>query len=60
MRLHDSVLHLILQRYPYTLALTLAATLLGVGLAIPAGVGFDTVFNRLRKEAENAAVVPPR
>jgi ABC-type dipeptide/oligopeptide/nickel transport system permease component len=38
LRLHDSVLHLILQRYPYTLALTVAAVLLGVGLAIPAGV----------------------
>ena len=38
LRLHDSVRHLILQRYPYTLALTVAATLLGVGLAIPAGV----------------------
>ena len=38
LRLHDSVMHLILQRYPYTLALTVAATLLGVGIAIPAGV----------------------
>ncbi len=38
LRLHDSVLHLILQRYPYTLALTLAATLLGALLAVPAGV----------------------
>ncbi len=38
LRLHDSVLHLILQRYPYTLALALAAALIGVGLAIPAGV----------------------
>ena len=38
LRLHDSVLHLILQRYPYTLALTAAAMVLGVGLAIPAGV----------------------
>jgi ABC-type dipeptide/oligopeptide/nickel transport system permease component len=38
LRLHDSVLHLVLQRYPYTLALTLAAMLIGVGLAIPAGV----------------------
>ena len=38
MRLHDSVMHLILQRYPYTLALTAAAMVLGVGLAIPAGV----------------------
>lgn len=35
---HDSVLHLILQRYPYTLALTAAAMLLGAGVAIPAGV----------------------
>src|ERR1700685_2572731 len=31
LRLHDSVLHLILQRYPYTLALTVAAMLLGAG-----------------------------
>jgi peptide/nickel transport system permease protein len=38
LRLHDSVLHLILQRYPYTLALTAAAMLLGAGVAIPAGV----------------------
>jgi peptide/nickel transport system permease protein len=38
LRLHDSVTHLILQRYPYTLALTAAAMLLGAGLAIPAGV----------------------
>ncbi len=35
---HDSVLKLVLQRYPYTLALTLGALLIGVGLAIPAGV----------------------
>ncbi|WP_263377826.1 ABC transporter permease [Granulicella paludicola] len=38
LRLHDSVLHLILQRYPYTLALTVAATVIGALLAIPAGV----------------------
>jgi ABC-type dipeptide/oligopeptide/nickel transport system permease component len=38
LRLHDSVLHLILSRYPYTLALTVAAMVIGVGLAIPAGV----------------------
>ena len=36
--MRDSVLHLILQRYPYTLALTIAAMLIGAGLAIPAGV----------------------
>lgn len=38
LRMHDSVLHLILQRYPYTLALTVAAMIIGAGLAIPAGV----------------------
>jgi len=38
LRLHDSVTHLILQRYPYTLALTLAALLIGVALSIPAGI----------------------
>ncbi len=38
LRLHDSVWHLILQRYPYTLALTLAAMMFGIALAIPAGV----------------------
>jgi peptide/nickel transport system permease protein len=46
LRLHDSVLHLILQRYPYTLALTLAAMLIGVGLAIPAGVAAARRANR--------------
>ena len=38
LRLHDSVWHLIAQRYPYTLALTAAAMLIGAGLAVPAGV----------------------
>ncbi len=38
LRLHDSVLRLILERYPYTLALTLAALGLGLGAAIPAGI----------------------
>jgi ABC-type dipeptide/oligopeptide/nickel transport system permease component len=38
LRLHDSVLHLVLQRYPYTIALTVAAMILGIGLAVPAGV----------------------
>ena len=46
LRLHDSVLHLILQRYPYTLALTLAAMVIGVGLAIPAGVASARRANR--------------
>lgn len=46
LRLHDSVMHLILQRYPYTLVLTVAATVLGVGLAIPAGVASARRANR--------------
>jgi ABC-type dipeptide/oligopeptide/nickel transport system permease component len=46
LRLHDSVLRLILQRYPYTLALTLAATVLGVLVAIPAGVASARRLNR--------------
>ncbi len=37
-RLHDSVAHLVAQRYPYTLALTVAALCLGLALALPAGV----------------------
>ena len=37
-RLHDSVSHLIAMRYPYTLALTLAALVLGLVLAVPAGI----------------------
>ena len=38
LRLHDSVMHLVLERYPYTLALTLAALLIGVLVSVPAGV----------------------
>jgi peptide/nickel transport system permease protein len=38
LRLNDSVTHLVLTRYPYTISLTLAALLLGLVLAIPAGV----------------------
>ena len=37
-RLHDSVAHLIAQRYPYTLALTITALICGLLLALPAGV----------------------
>lgn len=37
-RLHDSVSHLIAQRYPYTLALTLASLLVALALALPAGM----------------------
>jgi peptide/nickel transport system permease protein len=38
LRLRDSVLHLIAQRYPYTVALSSSALLIGLLLAIPAGV----------------------
>ncbi|MGC9158666.1 MAG: ABC transporter permease [Terracidiphilus sp.] len=37
-RLHDSVADLIAARYPYTLALTLAALCFGLALALPAGI----------------------
>ena len=38
LRLHDSVTHLVLERYPYTFTLTAAALLIGVLISIPAGV----------------------
>jgi peptide/nickel transport system permease protein len=38
LRLHDSVIHLVAQRYPYTMALTLAALLIGIAVSVPAGV----------------------
>lgn len=38
LRLHDSVTHLVLQRYPYTLALTIAALVVGILVSVPAGV----------------------
>ena len=38
LRMHDSVLHLVLQRYPYTLALAVAALLIGGAMALPAGI----------------------
>jgi peptide/nickel transport system permease protein len=37
-RLHASVAHLIAARYPFTLSLTLAALLMGLVLALPAGI----------------------
>ena len=37
-RLHDTVAHLVVQRYPYTLALALTALILGIALALPAGI----------------------
>src|ERR1700729_3241209 len=38
LRLHDSVTHLVSQRYPYTLALTLAALVVALIIAVPSGV----------------------
>jgi ABC-type dipeptide/oligopeptide/nickel transport system permease component len=38
LRLNDSVTHLVLARYPYTLELTVAALALALLLAIPAGI----------------------
>lgn len=38
MRMNDTVVHLIVVRYPYTLQLTAAAVLMALLLAIPAGV----------------------
>jgi ABC-type dipeptide/oligopeptide/nickel transport system permease component len=37
-RLNDTVVHLISTRYPYTIALTVSALVLGLVLAVPAGV----------------------
>jgi ABC-type dipeptide/oligopeptide/nickel transport system permease component len=37
-RLHDSVGHLIVARYPYTLALAVTALAVGLALALPAGI----------------------
>jgi peptide/nickel transport system permease protein len=37
-RLHDTVAHLIVQRYPYTLGLTMTALALGLAMALPAGI----------------------
>src|SRR5580692_938797 len=37
-RLNDTVVHLIATRYPYTIELTVSALILGLVLAVPAGV----------------------
>ena len=37
-RLNDTVVHLIVTRYPYTIELTVSALILGLMLAVPAGV----------------------
>ncbi len=45
-RLHDSVAHLLLLRYPYTFVLTLAALVFALALALPAGVTAALKRNR--------------
>jgi ABC-type dipeptide/oligopeptide/nickel transport system permease component len=51
LRLHDSVTHLILQRYPYTLALTLAALLIGIAVSLPSGIWSALHRNRWQDRA---------
>jgi ABC-type dipeptide/oligopeptide/nickel transport system permease component len=46
LRLNDSVTHLLLLRYPYTFALTVAALLLALVLSVPAGVAASLHRNR--------------
>jgi ABC-type dipeptide/oligopeptide/nickel transport system permease component len=55
LRLHDSVVHLVLQRYPYTLALTAAALLIGIALSIPAGIA--SALHRSRWQDRTLGVV---
>jgi peptide/nickel transport system permease protein len=55
LRLHDSVAHLILQRYPYTLALTIAALFIGVATAVPAGIWSALHRNRWQDRALGVA-----
>jgi ABC-type dipeptide/oligopeptide/nickel transport system permease component len=50
-RLHDSVLHLIVQRYPYTMVLTLAALILALVLALPAGIAAAVRRGKLTDQA---------
>jgi ABC-type dipeptide/oligopeptide/nickel transport system permease component len=50
-RLHDTVAHLIVARYPYTLALTLTALGLGLLLALPAGILAAVQRGRLLDQA---------
>ncbi|HEY2859620.1 MAG TPA: ABC transporter permease [Terracidiphilus sp.] len=50
-RLHESVSHLIAQRYPYTMALTVAALLLGLAMALPAGISAAVKRGRAADQA---------
>jgi ABC-type dipeptide/oligopeptide/nickel transport system permease component len=55
LRLNDSVTHLLLTRYPYTLELTVAALLLALLLAVPAGV--TAALSRARWQDSAVGVV---
>lgn len=55
LRMHDSVTHLVLQRYPYTLALTLAALLLGIAISVPAGIWSALHLNRWQDRTAGVA-----
>ena len=54
-RMNDSVTHLLLLRYPYTLALTVAAMLVAVAIALPAGI--SAALHRSRWQDQVLGVV---
>jgi peptide/nickel transport system permease protein len=51
LRLNDSVTHLVLARYPYTIELAAAAVILALALAIPAGIAAALRRNRWQDQA---------
>ncbi len=51
LRFHDSVTHLVLSRYPYTLALASSSLLLGLLLSIPSGIWSATHRNQWQDRA---------
>jgi ABC-type dipeptide/oligopeptide/nickel transport system permease component len=55
LRLNDSVTHLVLARYPYTIELAAAAVLLALALAIPAGI--TAALHRSRWQDQTVGVV---
>ncbi len=55
LRLRDSVLHLVATRYPYTMALALCSLLLGLSVAVPAGIW--SAVHRGRWQDRTAGVV---
>ena len=50
-RLNDTVVHLIATRYPYTIELTVAALILGLILAVPAGVAASVRRGRFQDQS---------